>query len=515
MQRWRFETEKPKGLSKPRIDPHHRILRYEMLEDRRLLSISPGYKPAVSSAWFEDLTTDLVADTVACTVDSRTSTDQTQEALAVDETTAPESSAHGDSPAMSESILSESGEICGCIWNDLNGNGEQDSGEPGLEGWTVYLDLNQNGILDTGITNTLEPDHYLEDSALNEVFADITLTTLGASDPTVYAATDTRALTGTKVFANSSNPDHYWEDYSGAQLRIDFVTPVCGLSIDCINVSQQGCGQLDIFDSFGTLLDTYVTGDLSYGQQETMTLTRSAAEIAYAIAGGHDGSIVLLDHLVGPGPTEPFTVTDENGDYCIADLAAGTYTVAEVVPVGWQQTSPEQPHERLFAVQVSEDMATICEFDPATGSIFRSFAAPDDYMQYDYRGLAVGYGSLYYYDSSVLWELNPDSGAVIDSSVIDFGVETQIGDLAYLDGKVYLQSIDSNLIWVWDPNSDMIVTTLEVSATQAVGLAGAADLHVLFSSNAMARYSRSLPLQERYWRHSDHMWAPSTAGWPT
>ena len=42
------------------------------------------------------------------------------------------------------------GELNGSIWNDLNGDGVQDAGELGLEGWTVYLDQNQNGDFDSG-----------------------------------------------------------------------------------------------------------------------------------------------------------------------------------------------------------------------------------------------------------------------------------------------------------------------------------------------------------------------------
>ncbi|MDF3131302.1 SdrD B-like domain-containing protein, partial [Kiritimatiellaeota bacterium B1221] len=39
------------------------------------------------------------------------------------------------------------------VWNDLNGDGVQDAGEPGLSGVTVYLDLNSNGVLDGGEPN--------------------------------------------------------------------------------------------------------------------------------------------------------------------------------------------------------------------------------------------------------------------------------------------------------------------------------------------------------------------------
>ena len=48
----------------------------------------------------------------------------------------------------------ETGEIQGKIWHDANGNGVRDAGESGLSGWTVYLDQNQNSLLDTGEAST-------------------------------------------------------------------------------------------------------------------------------------------------------------------------------------------------------------------------------------------------------------------------------------------------------------------------------------------------------------------------
>jgi len=38
--------------------------------------------------------------------------------------------------------------ITGTVFHDLNGNRQQDSGDVGLGGWTVFLDENQNGLLD-------------------------------------------------------------------------------------------------------------------------------------------------------------------------------------------------------------------------------------------------------------------------------------------------------------------------------------------------------------------------------
>ncbi len=40
------------------------------------------------------------------------------------------------------------GEIRGTKFHDRDGDGRQDPGEEGLAGWTIYLDLNNNGVLD-------------------------------------------------------------------------------------------------------------------------------------------------------------------------------------------------------------------------------------------------------------------------------------------------------------------------------------------------------------------------------
>ena len=40
--------------------------------------------------------------------------------------------------------------ITGRVFQDSNGDGSQQTGEAGLSGRTVYLDANNNGVLDTG-----------------------------------------------------------------------------------------------------------------------------------------------------------------------------------------------------------------------------------------------------------------------------------------------------------------------------------------------------------------------------
>lgn len=47
-----------------------------------------------------------------------------------------------------DAALVQTGSIAGTIWEDLDGDSLRDAGEPNLVGWTVYLDLNDNGSLD-------------------------------------------------------------------------------------------------------------------------------------------------------------------------------------------------------------------------------------------------------------------------------------------------------------------------------------------------------------------------------
>ncbi|MDR3636948.1 MAG: Ig-like domain repeat protein [Isosphaeraceae bacterium] len=51
-------------------------------------------------------------------------------------------------------IAPATGSIQGTLWNDLNGDGARQTGEPALVGRTVFLDQNQDGVLDNGEVST-------------------------------------------------------------------------------------------------------------------------------------------------------------------------------------------------------------------------------------------------------------------------------------------------------------------------------------------------------------------------
>ncbi|MBI2875792.1 MAG: right-handed parallel beta-helix repeat-containing protein, partial [Candidatus Tectomicrobia bacterium] len=62
-----------------------------------------------------------------------------------------------ETPDARITVLGEEplGSIQGTKFEDLDGNGVRDEGEPGLEGWTIYLDSNGNGLLDQDERSTL------------------------------------------------------------------------------------------------------------------------------------------------------------------------------------------------------------------------------------------------------------------------------------------------------------------------------------------------------------------------
>ena len=61
-------------------------------------------------------------------------------------------------------------EIQGTLFHDLDGNGAFDAGEPGLAGWTVFLDTSDDGILDAGEVSTTT----LSDGRGDYSFVDLT-----------------------------------------------------------------------------------------------------------------------------------------------------------------------------------------------------------------------------------------------------------------------------------------------------------------------------------------------------
>ena len=147
----------------------------------------------------------------------------------------------------------------------MNANGIKDASEPGIPNWTVYLDGNSNGILDsTG--GSLEPDDFGTSTPLNTVVPGVTVSYSQSPGSSVFASFGF-ASTGSLSFGLFD---------SFFRLRADFATPTDTVSIDAIGYDGFDVGRLEAYDINGFFLAAYDTAGLGAGQFETMTISASA-----------------------------------------------------------------------------------------------------------------------------------------------------------------------------------------------------------------------------------------------
>ena len=168
---------------------------------------------------------------------------------------------------------------------------------------------------------------------------------------------------------------------------------------------------------------------------------------------------------------EPFALTDANGNYAITGLPPGTYDVLEALPAGWEQTTPSQgtAQQRLFTIPNTWP-GQIVELDPANGSELERFATPDGSTT---GALAYDGTSLFYVNGQTLWQLNPDTGAVIRSDSIEIwrtggGYESFQG-VAALDGELYLLDQSDQSLVEFDPGMHLVTRVLTLSAPSLNG----------------------------------------------
>ncbi|MCG8652401.1 MAG: hypothetical protein MI861_21350, partial [Pirellulales bacterium] len=352
------------------------------------------------------------------------------------------------------------GEVSGTKFNDLDGDGVRDADEPPLEGVTIYLDANDNGVLDAG--TTIEPDEFAVGTSLNNIVPEATLTAINSLGTPIFggqvlALSDTDASTGSNVIGNVSP---VWFA-NGRLLRIDFTEPVSSVSIDYISQFGFGSiGQLEIFDADENLLGQYSTVELADGEAETMTLTRPTPDIAFAIASPQT-VFGLLDNLRFGNP-ERSTQTNANGEYRLTDLEPGELVIREVVPEGFEQTSPAATPDRLFATNVAATPDQIVEIDPSTGEVINQFPTPGN--DTSATGLAFDGATLYYVNAinDTLDEVDPNTGDVLESTALPAGA---YDGLATIDGLVYVLNFGTDDVLVFDPVSNTIVNTLDVNGT--------------------------------------------------
>lgn len=195
--------------------------------------------------------------------------------------------------------------ISGTVFEDGDADGlARETGEGGLAGRVVYVDLNGNGAKDSG-----------EPSA-----------TSSASGAYSIAGVNPGSYTVRQVVPGG------WS-YSRPTAGSYSVTIANG-------------------DATGRDFGSYTTGSIAgtaYEDGDADGLAREAGESALA------GRTVYLD-ANGNGARdtgETTAATDASGNYSFSGLAPGSYTVRQVVPAGWTQSAPAGAHVATVASQSS------------------------------------------------------------------------------------------------------------------------------------------------------------------
>ena len=224
------------------------------------------------------------------------------------------------------------GSIRGTVFNDLNADAMRnidattgDYTEPGLSGWTVFVDLNSNNVLDaTDLSTTTDPHGVYN------------FVSLDAGDYEVIELL----------------PDS-WDVSPGTDSKQ--------------TVQVQG-GQQTVADDFAnfTVLNGSISGTV------WNDVNRNGARDFDALTGlylepGLSGWQVFVDlnrNLVADAG-EPTQFTNTNGEYEFLDLQVGDYKVQEVVPSGWEVAPTFDDRYTVTVFSGSNSVAEFANYNAA------------------------------------------------------------------------------------------------------------------------------------------------------
>lgn len=214
----------------------------------------------------------------------------------------------------------EPGKIGDTVWWDMNHNGVQDNGEPGLAGWTVTLTFNYRGVpVPPVVQQTDANGHYLFDD----------LYTDGAWGTAPWTRTYTVTVTPPAGWVQTydlNDPNGY---------TAGFTTPNAA-TVTLVAVLDPGgfrviAPRLDV--DFGYMRPLGSLGDTVWNDLHGDGVQQDDEP---GLAGW---TVTLVGDVNVDGVNETLTTTTDNaGVYHFYNLPAGTYQVTVTKPWGWVQT---------------------------------------------------------------------------------------------------------------------------------------------------------------------------------
>jgi subtilisin-like proprotein convertase family protein len=222
------------------------------------------------------------------------------------------------------------GSVAGQVWNDVDGDGEKDADEQGLEGWSVYIDANKNGVRDVGTVPVTA-----EATSLPKAITDFSTVTSSINVDDLGAVLDIEVtldithsfMADIEAFLTSPS-GRIVELFSGVGAQFnDFQNMT--FSDDAVR-SITTIGQADL-PYTGTWRPEVPLATF-FGDETVGLWTLTIRDTTFA----DEGTLNSWSLSVTTG--ERFAVTDEEGNYAFDDLPPGQYIIREELQSGWQPT---------------------------------------------------------------------------------------------------------------------------------------------------------------------------------
>ncbi|MCW6050843.1 DUF4347 domain-containing protein [Lyngbya sp. CCAP 1446/10] len=189
------------------------------------------------------------------------------------------------------------GKISGLKFNDLNKSGVQDTGEPALAGWTIYLDTNNNTVQDQ-VPNETGTSAAVTNADGKYEFTNLVAGTYNIREVPQTGWTQTApAAPGAFTIPVTSGTDSQNNNFGNFKPNT-----ISGLKFNDANDSGFKDPEETGLPNWQFFLDTNSNDTFDTGEQSTLT--------------------------------------DATGNYKFLDLPAGTYKVREVPQIGWTPTTP-------------------------------------------------------------------------------------------------------------------------------------------------------------------------------
>lgn len=298
--------------------------------------------------------------------------------------------------------------IFGKKWHDLNDSGQIDSGEPGLGGWTIFLDENGNGQIDPNdITTTTDSSGNYELTGMDP-------------DASYYHVSEINQSGWINTYPGAGG-QHYriWvEDDNDIELNF-------------------GNYQIHNGDVNGyTFFDVNNNGVWDSGETP--------------LSGWE---IYIDDNENGQWDSgESKTTTDASGYYEFTDLTPGYYNIMDIPQSGWLQTYPGITSGRMWALDGGNDEAsTIYEVNLMDMTIENFFTAPENSTIIGVGCLAAVPGTLFYCPwrvtgqdttENLVFEIDCESGLVLYQGILDLPENEVAWTCTWHQGVLYVISVE-------------------------------------------------------------------------